>query len=113
MNWTGVVRNCILMAQIACMHCLVVLVDSLSSPHLPRAVDVLGSKKFCWVKCTVPLKLVFIEGNSVPVGTGGIICKVDGLEGLVMEGARRSVEGRCVGCCIQRDKLLVLVPSPD
>ena len=100
-------------AQIACMHCLFIFMHSLISPNLSRAVDVLGSKKLCWVKFTVPLQLVFIEGDSVPMGTGGIICKVGGLKSLVMEGARGSLEGRCVGCCIQRDKLLVLVPPPD
>ena len=101
------------MAQIACMHRLVIFMDSLTFPHSPRAVDAFSSNELCWIELMVPPKLAGIELDCVLAGTGGIVGKVGGLEGLIVEGARGSLGSRCVGISIQRDKSLELVLPPD
>jgi hypothetical protein len=73
-------------------------------------MDVFGSQKLGWIKFMLPPKDMLTEGNSRASNGRSIVGKVGGLEGLIIEGARGSVEGRCVCGWVQWDKLVVFAP---
>jgi hypothetical protein len=70
-------------------------------------MDVFGSQKLGRIELVLPPKDTLIEGDRRAWNGRSIVGKVGGLEGLIIEGARGSVEGRCVCGWVQWDELVV------